>query len=322
MLNMKYIRAVAVVFGLTALTLSSGASPRPISERRGLTVVAPDNLLLESLTGSDRELAFKNDPEPFSAPPDPLDSTSTFYTVRRDLRRCASPMCGGFFVKRVNLPMTRCANGRSMPECYVAGIVWNGQPEVEISKALLRGNVMARSEGRFGNLGAFQVIESWQAVNSGQVAGTFYRVRDRGLRCIAFPCPTHHEAKLNSIASGEIAGVDLSGVDGAGDVPAAMTRPEGAIIVGDHVTVKGPGGSKLQLKATQAYLRVAKSVSTMKPCFKTGCSAQVCADQSMITTCEWRPEYACYKKAACERQQDGNCGFTRSRVLEACLAGK
>jgi len=29
-------------------------------------------------------------------------SSSTFYLVRPDLRRCASPMCGGYFVRRVN----------------------------------------------------------------------------------------------------------------------------------------------------------------------------------------------------------------------------
>ena len=36
--------------------------------------------------------------EPASAPagaPDSLASTSSFYTFRRDLRRCASPRCGG-----------------------------------------------------------------------------------------------------------------------------------------------------------------------------------------------------------------------------------
>ena len=33
------------------------------------------------------------------------------------------------------------------------------------------------------------------------------------------------------------------------------------------------------------------------PCVKTGCSGQVCADRDMMTTCEYRPEYACYKSA-------------------------
>jgi hypothetical protein len=56
-------------------------------------------------------------------------------------------------------------------------------------------------------------------------------------------------------------------------------------------------------------------------CFKTGCSGHVCADEDVITTCEFRPEYACYQQATCERQPDGRCGFTPSADLAACLAG-
>lgn len=40
----------------------------------------------------------------------------------------------------------------------------------------------------------------------------------------------------------------------------------------------------------------------------------------MATTCEFRPEYACYRDAACERQADGKCGFTQSEQLTQCLA--
>ena len=52
---------------------------------------------------------------------------------------------------------------------------------------------------------------------------------------------------------------------------------------------------------------------------KTGCSGQVCSDQEVITTCEFRTEYECYKRAACERQRNGECGFTMTRELRACL---
>jgi uncharacterized protein DUF6748 len=47
-------------------------------------------------------------------------SAPSYYTLRRDLRRCAAPRCGGFFVARANLPLTRCADGRVRAECYVA----------------------------------------------------------------------------------------------------------------------------------------------------------------------------------------------------------
>ncbi len=55
-------------------------------------------------------------------------------------------------------------------------------------------------------------------------------------------------------------------------------------------------------------------------CITSGCSGQVCADQSVITTCDWRPQYACYHTATCERQPDGACGWTSTAALTSCLA--
>lgn len=55
-------------------------------------------------------------------------------------------------------------------------------------------------------------------------------------------------------------------------------------------------------------------------CKPTGCSGIVCSDEEVMTTCEYRPEYACYKTATCARQDDGACGWTKSAELDACLA--
>ena len=55
------------------------------------------------------------------------------------------------------------------------------------------------------------------------------------------------------------------------------------------------------------------------PCQATGCSGQVCADEPVITTCEWRPEYACLQHSSCERLPDGECGWQASRETQACL---
>jgi hypothetical protein len=40
----------------------------------------------------------------------------------------------------------------------------------------------------------------------------------------------------------------------------------------------------------------------------------------MVTTCEMKPEYACYQNATCERQGDGKCGWTQTPDLTKCLA--
>ena len=55
-------------------------------------------------------------------------------------------------------------------------------------------------------------------------------------------------------------------------------------------------------------------------CVKGGCSGQICADHSVISTCEFRPEYACYQTATCARQATGNCGWTQTPALTSCLA--
>jgi hypothetical protein len=57
-----------------------------------------------------------------------------------------------------------------------------------------------------------------------------------------------------------------------------------------------------------------------KECRKTGCSGQICSDVDMVTTCEYRQEYACYQAARCERQANGECGFTPTSELSTCLA--
>lgn len=57
-------------------------------------------------------------------------------------------------------------------------------------------------------------------------------------------------------------------------------------------------------------------------CMVTGCSGQVCASQPVITTCEFRPEYACYRDptittCGCD---GGRCGWDPTAALEQCLA--
>jgi len=58
-------------------------------------------------------------------------------------------------------------------------------------------------------------------------------------------------------------------------------------------------------------------------CVPAGCSSQLCVEEylaeNIITTCEWRAEYACYREAVCERQESGACGWTETPELVQCL---
>ena len=56
-------------------------------------------------------------------------------------------------------------------------------------------------------------------------------------------------------------------------------------------------------------------------CVVGGCSGTICSDRNdMMSTCEYKAEYGCYKTASCGRQADGQCGWTQSAELTACLA--
>lgn len=60
-----------------------------------------------------------------------------------------------------------------------------------------------------------------------------------------------------------------------------------------------------------------------KKCYVGGCSGQICSDEpGAMSTCEYREEYACYKSATCGVQANGECGWTETAELTACLAGK
>lgn len=62
--------------------------------------------------------------------------------------------------------------------------------------------------------------------------------------------------------------------------------------------------------------------TTRGGCYIGGCSRQMCSDDpNVITTCEWREEYACYRQATCERQASGQCGWTETESYKQCLSG-
>jgi hypothetical protein len=256
---------------------------------------------------------------PVARPEPPANENATFYTIRPDMRKCASPMCGGYFIKRVNQSLTMCANGRNSPECYVASIDWNGASEVDPKRALLRGTLETKGD-RNGKYGVFKVSEAWQALNDGSPSSEFYRVRDLGLRCIAAPCETHNAAKLNTTFSRNIAGVSLPVKEQSEDVSKSVTSQQGILVSGSLADVSGPAGHSKTLNATLVYVPTSSATTSLKPCIKTGCSMEICAEETMMSTCEYRPEYECYKRATCERQANGNCGFTKTAELTSCIA--
>jgi hypothetical protein len=257
---------------------------------------------------------------------------SNYYSARPDLRKCMSPLCGGVFVQQVNKTYTLCPDNVRRKECYVADIDWSAlqlseeqvnaaQALATSGRAILRGQLAEKQFGTIGVLGELTVSEAWEAATDTPANGAFYRVHLNGVKCFAAPCPAMAEEKLNTNFQRNIVDVDLSKV-GASELKlnaASENLPTGILAAGNHKRVTGPAGKSVSLLASQFYLPF--TADSAKQCYIGGCSGQLCGDKpgNLISTCEYRPEYACYRTAACERQTSGNCGWSPSKELTDCL---
>lgn len=270
------------------------------------------------------------------------DGAYTYFSIKGDIRRCAFPTCGGDFLARVNRTTTVCHDGKSAAQCYTpeldfseSGLKQEAQDKLRLAisegsigegvKAIVRGRFARYGSQKIGReMGRFIVTEAWVAQTKTTTDGVFVKIHDNGLRCIAAPCPSTGETALNTSRSANIAEVDFapSGLtdEQVGELSEKMFQPSGLIIAGDRFTVKFQGRTGKGRTATNVFARL-ENPAQSEGCFVGGCSGQICSDQEgVISTCEFLPEYACYHDAACERQASGECGWTPTAALNACLA--
>lgn len=285
-------------------------------------------------SGVDDELEADDAAEGDASKADQPGGTYTYYFVEPDFRRCASPYCGGVYYRLANAETTKCFDGKKAARCYAASEDWAklglGESGMEKvygalnARALLARAVVGSKDwgsglGRFAQL---NVKEAWVSQTPNDVAGPLAKIEDSGVRCITYPCPSLREKKLNSAVTAMIAELqwDHAGAtdEQIGDALDKM-HTDGLIVAGYRTTVSGPAGTGKARSVNQFWLRATDEVA-QKACYKGGCSGQVCSDRpDVITTCEFRPEYACYHTATCELQADGECGWTQTAELQACL---
>jgi len=257
--------------------------------------------------------------------------TATYYRLSPDLRACSGPGCGGVYYRLANGRSTRCLDGSRAPQCYAETVDWaalgldaatTDQVRGAIAHDLLIRATVRAAQSELGPFAELVPSEAWLAQGPMTADGPLARIEDSGVRCIQAPCPSLRERKLNSSASAMIADLDWdpSGATSAqiGDALDKMHGP-GLIVAGDRTTVTGPGGEAKARTVTQFWLRAA-AATPARTCVVTGCSGQICADRQIASTCEFLPEYACYHQATCEVQDDGECGWTQTDELAACIA--
>lgn len=192
-----------------------------------------------------------------------------YYTARQDFRRCVTPLCGGIFVKSVNRKLTRCADGSMQAECYVATVVWKtlGFDPLSTTKSfypstpiLLKGELLPRIYGGFGNLGEFVATAAYRPATDNPPEGTFAALENNGIVCITTPCFSIDEHVLNTGIMGTISSFDLNPVGASADdlnsAYSLFANNSPLIVVGHNERRQELHGIGITFVANQFYLPI------------------------------------------------------------------
>lgn len=145
-----------------------------------------------------------------AAPPTVIDTKAEpyFIVTRVDARKCAYPVCGGYFVKAVNSSLTRCADGKLARECHAVeldtrALGWSDEQRTKFEasfgtgKALVKGALEPQPRGLYTGE-VLRVTEAWQGQGGNKrPLGTFFSLKNNGIVCIQAPCPSFSLNALN-----------------------------------------------------------------------------------------------------------------------------
>ncbi len=200
---------------------------------------------------------------------DAISKTATIYTLRHDDRRCRFPLCGGWWLSRVNFERTKCADGTWAAECYVGAIDWNpaGLDPLTVSetqdglasqRVILRGSYGRGNAGEFGPYNIFKVREAYRGIGDAVANGALYFLNDNGVRCITTPCFSLHQAKVNSTRDRELSDFRMESITASADDLATayeQLSSERIIASGYNLAVRRGG---VAMVPTQVFVRVKK----------------------------------------------------------------
>jgi hypothetical protein len=184
-----------------------------------------------------------------------------YYTLRRDLRECASPRCGGWFATAINTPEgfeTRCSSlTGEQKECYIAQI-YRHDDDIDVddkqdlvfqalisshqNTIVVKGEIVSQDFQEFGHFDVMKLgrgISSWRRIGFPRPSlskDVMYTIRDNGVRCITTPCFSTGVSIVNNCGSNSsfsqtstiVSSVDMSHVFGA----TSSDKEEASMLIG------------------------------------------------------------------------------------------
>ncbi|HEY6527412.1 MAG TPA: DUF6748 domain-containing protein [Cellvibrionaceae bacterium] len=205
---------------------------------------------------------------------------SFVYSVRRDLRRCAAPACGGWWVTPVNisaqglltealLAPNEAPIAKPAPE-YVSTLEFGcvqWTPDqisqfsnlAESSTALISGQLLdpspASTNAALYQYRALVVRDAFTAATTNAPSSLFYSVKATGIVCVAAPCPSYEGDLLNSNLSQELHNIDFGKTFSSEQIAQAQTAlaTTGLVVSGTQRSFSGPAGKGVSLDINQIF---------------------------------------------------------------------
>ncbi len=201
----------------------------------------------------------------------------TLVLLRRDLRKCASPVCGGYYVHDVNRV--------HLSEKYVSGLDFSssGLGDLEQQQVLEADDGEVVLRGKLGPLDAygtrpFIVSDAWRGMPGQQVgaADTFYSVKPVNITCVKAPCASMQAKKANATAATLFHQLDVSPVGHFVNRGWLSGRAleHGALVAGSLGDGDLVSGSYEQvLSSRQVFVHLPEAVGVCQAALVTQCPA-------------------------------------------------
>jgi hypothetical protein len=182
----------------------------------------------------------------------------TFVVLRHDTRRCASPLCGGFWLKDAN---------RRTAEAYVSGLDvsrLDALAQAQYENAEPKDLVLKGKLGPAGVSGvrAFLVTAAYRGLPGFSVdpGDGFATISYVPIRCIQAPCNQFTATRLNTGTKTSLTSVDTSALGSAAlndEWLRDRIQGHGAIVAARTVAgVVQPGGAERNYEVSQVFVKL------------------------------------------------------------------
>lgn len=136
---------------------------------------------------------------------------NSYVTLRRDMRRCMAPLCGGYYAQDLNRvnPYERYVSSLDFTQANLGDAEQGMVLSAGDGEVILRGR-LGPQESQFKTR-TFIVLEAWRGMPGVTAAAgeLVWRVTPLEIQCFAAPCASHQLRKVNYALTRQVHGLQV-----------------------------------------------------------------------------------------------------------------